>query len=480
MLAVLWSSRALVTDKSGRLVLKPIASIAVLPLENLSGDRDQQYFVDGMHEALIADLSKIGALRVISRTSVARFKATTKPLPTIARELGVDGIIEGSVLRVDNRVRITAQLVRADTDTHLWAESYEGDLSDILSLQRSTAAAIARQVRVVISPQERARLESKRTVDPAAHEAYLKGRFYLAKNNYASNQKARGYFEQAAGLDSSYAPTFACLGSPYLYSDILSPSEAASKARSAATRALELDPDLPEAHIALSGIRLYCDWAWSEAEAECKRAIELDPNSAEAHHRYAHVLRPLGRFDESLGEARIAVSLDPFNLPTVGHLMGEFMARRQYDSLLVWANKTLELDPTYLPARLGVAHALSGKGEFDAAIAQLERIAVSDSGGREVIFGPLVSVYSRAGRKDEMLKALSEYRALAARHGVSNFDFACILARVGEREEALSRLEAALNEREPDVTDLMITEALDSVRSDPRFRDFVRRLGLPP
>ena len=302
-----------------------IQSLAVLPLENLSGDPEQEFFVDGMTEALIADLGKIGALRVISRRSVMRYKGSDKPLPEIARELNVDALVEGSVLRSGNRVRITAQLIGAVPERHLWANHYDRELRDVLALHSEVARAIAEEIKVAVTPEEKARLASTRPVNPEAHEAYLKGQYFLNKHTGEDLQRAIKFAPQAIEIDPGYAPAYALLASSYYeggWWGAIAVSEARAKAMPAAMKALEIDDTLAEAHVALGSILMVIHWDWAGAEREFKRAIELNPNSALAHGEYSWYLIAIGRSGKALREAQRAQELDPLSIEgntIVGH-----------------------------------------------------------------------------------------------------------------------------------------------------------------
>ena len=300
-----------------------IESIAVLPLENLSGDKEQEYFADGMTEALITDLGKIGALRVISRTSVMQYKGTKKPLPQIARELNVDAIVEGTVQRSDNRVRITANLLHAPTDRHLWAETYERDLRDVLALQDEVARAIASEIQIKVTPNEQVRLASARPLNPEAYRLYLQGRYYFSKRTLPAFDKSVQLFQQVLEKEPSSALAYAGLAESYgitpFYGGAL-PKVAFPKAKAAALKALELDGSLAEAHASLAFVLLYWDWDWLAAERELKRAIELNPSYVTAHHWYAEYLGAMGRHDQAIAEIKRAQELDPLSplMLTVG------------------------------------------------------------------------------------------------------------------------------------------------------------------
>jgi len=457
-----------------------IESIAVLPLENLSGDPEQEYFADGMTEALITDLSKIGALKVISRTSAMRYKGSDKPLPDIARELGVDAVVEGSVLRVEDRVRITAQLIEAATDQHLWAESYERDLRDVLALQSEVARTIAKEIQITLTPQEEARLASARPVDPEAYETYLLGRSYWNKHGEEDQKKAVEYFERAIDQDPDYATAYSGLADAYTmlgFWGIIPPAEAIPKARAAVQRALELDDTLAEAHTPLGLIKFHFDWEWSAAEAEFRRALELNPSYALAHDWYAVYLAAVGRLDEALAEMERAKELDPLSVRINSALAFQFRLSRQYDRSIEQAQKTLEMDPGHWLAQEALATAYRAKGLDEQVVHEAyrkqyvlagdsERVEAMDRGYAES--GPQGAVCEAA----EMLVARSKLRYVSSR------DIALSYVFCGKKDEAFYWLERAYGERDPSLP-LLGDPAWDPIRSDPRFQDLLRRMNFP-
>lgn len=326
-----------------------MTSIAVLPLENLSKDPEQDYFADGMTDALITSLGKIASLRVISRSSVMQYKRAPKRPPQVARELQVDAVVEGTVLRSGDRVRITAQLIEASTDRHLWAESYEGDLRDVLALQDKVARVIAQEIRVKLTPQEQVRLSRSRRVDPDAHQAYLRGRYFSDKRTSEGFIKGIEYFQQAIEKDPSYAPPYSGLADAYVllaYRGFRPPNDVLPKAKAAGMKALELDPTVAETHTSLAHAALY-DRDWPYAEKEFRRAIELDPSYVNAHHWYSHYLLALGRVTESLAESNRALDLAPLDVTLAAHLGSHYYWARQYDRGLEATNKGLEIDPNH-------------------------------------------------------------------------------------------------------------------------------------
>jgi len=454
-----------------------IESLAVLPLANLSGDPQQDYFAEGMTEALIADLAKISALRVISRTSVMRYKGSDKSLPQIAKELNVDAVVEGSVQRAGDRVRITAQLIHAPTDTHLWADSYERDLRDVLTLQSEVAQAIADQIRVKMTAQEQARLAGGRPVNPAAHEAYLKGRYYLEKWSPDGAKKAEEYFQEAVAQDPDYGPAYAGLAETYTWGvPGLSPEEGAARAKAAVLKALAVDDTLGEAHASLA-IVLQNDWDLPAAEREFKKAIELNPNYGPAHHWYSHLLLAMGRFDESLTESKRFVELDPLSPAPHLHLGYHYLIARQYDECIRQELKTLEMDPNYIEAHAQLGQAYVGKGMYREAIQELEkaRELSSDAPAYLAYLGHALGV---AGRTNEARQVLSQLRK---RPGVVDSYpgyLAVVYAGLGDKEQALTWLEKGYEKRASWLVTFQAEPAFSSLRSEPRFRALLRGMGL--
>lgn len=454
-----------------------IESLAVLPLANLSGDPQQDYFAEGMTEALIADLAKISSLRVISRTSVMRYKGSDKSLPQIAKELNVDAVVEGSVQRAGDRVRITAQLIHAPTDTHLWADSYERDLRDVLTLQSEVAQAIADQIRVKMTAQEQVRLAGGRQVNPAAHEAYLKGRYYLEKWSPDGAKKAEEYFQEAVAKDPNYGPAYAGLAETYTWGvPGLSPEEGAARAKAAVLKALAVDDTLGEAHASLA-IVLQNDWDLPAAEKEFKKAIELNPNYGAAHHWYSHLLLAMGRFDESLTESKRFVELDPLSPAPHLHLGYHYLIARQYDDCIRQELKTLQMDPNYIEAHAQLGQAYLGKGMYREAIQELEkaRELSSDAPAYLAYLGHALGV---AGRTNEARQVLSQLRK---RPGVADSYpgyLAVVYAGLGDKEQALTWLEKGYQKRASWLVTFQAEPVFSSLRSEPRFQALLRGMGL--
>jgi TolB-like protein/DNA-binding winged helix-turn-helix (wHTH) protein/Tfp pilus assembly protein PilF len=458
-----------------------IHSLAVLPLNNLSGDPEQEYFADGMTDELITDLAQISALRVISRTSVMHYKGTTKTLPQVARELNADVVLEGTVQRSGDQVRIRAQLIYAASDRHLWAESYEGSLRDVLDLQNKVATEITRQIKIQVTPEEKTRLASARPVNLEAHEAYLKGRFYLNQRTEKGFQQSVRYFYEATQKDPNYPLGYAGLADSYIllgeYS-LLPAKEAFAKARAATTKALELDDSLAEAHNALAAVKVDYDWDWSGAEREFRRAIELNPGYATAHQWYAELLSQIGRHEEALAEIKLAEQLDPFSL-IINVVHGDALrSAGRYDMAIEQLQKTLEIDPNFAHAHfhLGMTYLL--KGALADAIAEFQK-AVSLSPNVTDYKGGLGYAYAVAGERAEARKLLEELKARSKQSYVPSFYIAGIYAGLGEKDQAIANLEKAYEQREQGLAVMKREPMFDPLRSDARFQELLRRMNLP-
>lgn len=459
-----------------------IESLAVLPLENLSGDPAQEYFADAMTEELITELAKIGALRVISRTSIMQYKRARKPLPEIARELNVDAVIEGSALRAGDRVRITAQLVHGATDSHLWAESYERDLSDILALQREVARTIAKEVRIKLTPQDQARLASTRQVSPDACEAYLKGVYYFCQGRDrmpATKQvlkKSIGYFEQAIRTDQDYALAHAGRASALRWLGAYSDPALYREAKRSAIKAIDLDDTVAEAHAALGWILFKYEWDWRGAEREYLKAIELNANTM-YHQGYALLLSALGRHEEAVARVRLAELSDPLNL-TVKAVIGlvYFFARR-FDRAVEQLQKTVELDPEIALVRWVLGWVYEQRGDYSKAINEIQE-AMRLSGSSRFGAGFLGYVFAQSGNRSEAQNVLEEMIEISKRKHVCPYYMALIYSALSQKEKALDWLERACDECDDFMTYLKVDPRLDPLRLDGRFLDLLRRIGL--
>jgi TolB-like protein/DNA-binding winged helix-turn-helix (wHTH) protein/Tfp pilus assembly protein PilF len=458
-----------------------IRSIAVLPLENLSGDASQNYFADGMTDELITGLAQISALRVISRTSVMVYKGAHKPLPQIARELNVDAVVEGTVLRSGDQVRITAQLIEAATDRHLWSQSYEGELRDTLALQNRVASAIADQIRISLTPQEQAALKDAKVVNPEAYESYLKGRYFWNKRTADSLKAALAYFKQAIEEDPKYAQAHSGLADTYaLLGDwqygVMTPKEAFPKAKAAAIKALELDSTLGEAHNSLAFVLDGFDWDLDAGGKEFQRAIELSPGYATAHHWYAWHLSLLGRFDEAIVEMRKAESLDPLSLIINADLAELLSLAHSYDESIRQSRKTIEMDPNFALAHNQLAQAYLQKQMYEEAVAELRK-AVTLSGDSSTCIANLARAYIASGKRSEGVKLLGDLKKRSNPSYSNAAEIAMIYASLGDADQAMTWLEKGFNERfNPGV---LLRPGFDPLRSDPRFQNLLHRIGLP-
>lgn len=464
--------------------LKRIRSLAVLPLENLSGAPEQEYFADEMTAALITDLAKISALHVISRTSAMRYKGTRKSLPEIAYELKVDGVVEGSVLRVGKKVRISAQLIHAGSDTCLWTQSYARDLRDVFTLQAKVAQAIAAEIRIKVTPRERARLAQAHRVIPAAHEAYLKGRYYWNKRTPEGLRKSLEFFELAIQKDSGYALAYAGLADTYtgfasFFHDIASPLEVMPKARAAAEKALQLDKSLGEAHATLAFISSIHDYDWKAAERLYRRAFSLAPGYAMAIHWHAMYLAYQGKLSQAQAEIERARETDPLSLPININVAAVFYLRRDYDRAIEQARKTLDLDGTFSTAYIVLSSALKQKAMYTEALAEAQR-AVTFSGNSAASLGCIGGCYAALGRSSEAKKVIEELQELSKRQYVSPSAIGWVYLSLRDKDAALEHLEQAYAERSAYLSLLKVEPSFDFMRSDPRFQDLQGRVGLYP
>jgi serine/threonine-protein kinase len=467
--------------RSGGRAARTIRSLAVLPLADLSGDASRRFFADGMTDALIGDLSRIRALRVISRTSTQRYRDTKAPLRQVAAELGVDAVVEGSVLWSGERIRVSAQLSDAAEDRTLWAESYERDLADVLALQRELATAISQEVRVQLTTDERTRLQAPAAaVDPVAYESYLQGRQSLAQPGAASARKAMELFRRAIARSPNYAQAYAGLSSAYFRLGTVElgrPSaEMKALAEAAANRALALDDGLAEAHAALGSVQL-TRWQWDAAERSLTRAIATDPSHVRAHVVLSQFFTFFERAVEAVEQARTAQALDPFSARTRGHLAYALLNGRRYEEALAEFRQASEMDPNdgWVLWNLGVTYAELGR--FEEAIAALER-AVSLSKGSPAFLGSLGNACARAGRRERALAIRDELTALAQKDYVTPAAFVLLYAGLGDKERAFEWLEKAAADQTNLMQFLRVYPPLDPLRSDPRFAAMVRRVGL--
>ena len=442
----------------------PIRSIAVLPLQNLSGDPAQEYFADGMTESLISNLAQIHALKVISRTSVMRYKNTTKSLPEIARELNVDAVIEGAVQRSGNRVRITAQLIQAPTDTHLWARNYERDQTDVLKLESEVAQAVADEIRIQLTAEERSRLGTSRSIDPQSHEAYLLGRHHFSKGTREGWKQSIQYFETAIRLAPDFAAAYAGLSDSWLNRGIfeLNFKDTDTPARAAAMKAVELDGQLAEAHIALGNVKFNYDWDWNGAEQEFMRALELDPGNLRGHSCYGFLLMAVARHDEAIREGRRAVELDPLS-SEVQSALGRFLYRgHRVEEAVAPLQRAVELEPQDLAARFRLGEVFTQLRKYDEALSLFG----------EKSFGA-ARVYALTGRKQEALEIM---------RGVNEppISIAAVYAALGDKDKAFQILQKAVDNRSAHLVYLKEDPPLETLHSDPRWQALIQRMKFPP
>jgi TolB-like protein/Tfp pilus assembly protein PilF len=455
-------------------------SLAVLPLENLSHDPEQEYFAEGLTEALITTLAKIGELRVVSRTSAMLYKGAHKALREIARELEVDTIVEGTVLRVGNRVRITAQLIDAAKEAHLWAESYERHLRDVLHLQAEVAEAIAKQIKVKLTPQERAHLAQTQPVNPEAYEAYLKGRYHWLRRSKEELPKAVRYFEQAIEIDPTYALAFSGLADSLSALGVyfVAPGQGCGKAKQLATRALEMDPSLAEAHASLGWAISWYDYDFYTAEREFERSIELNPRYATAHLWFAFCLGVMGRWEESYTEFKRADRLDPHNIYMYIALGFICYQTRRPDEAIKNFRRSLELDPGIGQAYCGLAWAYTYKSMHDEAIRSASK-AVELSPGATLFLAFLGEAHGAAGNRHEAQKILDRLMELSKTQYVSPHFVGRIHLVLGNSHEALTWLETAYRERAALMIFLKTDPRFDELRSEVRFQDLMRLMNFP-
>jgi eukaryotic-like serine/threonine-protein kinase len=452
--------------------------LAVLPFENLSKDTQQDYFSDGLTEEMISQLGRWQPRRlgVIARTSAAHYKGSTERIDQIGHELGVDYVLEGSVRRDTNRVRITAELVRVTDQTPLWSETYERDLKEVLEVQSEVASRITQSLALELLPSQRDSLLRAPTQVSAAHEAYLKGLFYMNNITSENYEHARDCFEEAVRLDPNYAPAYAGLARYYWSTDKLPPEVAMPKAESYALKSLQLDESLPEAHTALAGIRFFYDWDWSAAEKEFLRSLELNPSGAETHRLYAFYLASLGSVDQAVREVRTAQQLDPLSVNINTSAGWVFNYTHQYDQAIEQCRIALETDPDYASAHDCLGEAYLAKGELDRAAEECLRAAAS---GDPVHMVGLARVYATMGKRSEAKKILDELTTSSRSNYFPPYLLAMIHIALGENEKALFLLEEAYRQRDPYLVHLRKEVAFDPLRSNPRFQYLIDHLRFP-
>jgi len=457
-------------------------SIAVLPLENRSGDPNQDYFVEGMHEELITELSKIRALKVISRPSTMRYKNSKKSLPEIAKELNVKGIIAGSALKEGQRVRISVQLIEAETERNLWVKRYDNDYRDILTLYGEVALDVAREIRIAVTPAEQTRLASARPVDAEAHELYLKGRYYWNKFSPEWAERSISYYNQAIEKDPAYALAYSALAESYIVLstgfDVLPGKDTMPKAREAALKALELDPTLADAHVLLGLVAACYDWDRQAANKHFEKALDLNPNSISAQifiEIYLSLLE--AKYKESIDHLERAQELDPLNLHVKSRLGFVYYYSRDFDRAIEQFKEIVAFDPNNPFGHLGLMEVFGKKGRYDEALAEGEKLL--KSGMRAVaVVGSLGAWYGFAGKKDKALELLSELKARSNQGYVSSFWIAAIYMGLGEMDKAFERLEKAYGERDGNLIYITAPAPFDAFSPDPRYKQLLKKMGL--
>jgi TolB-like protein/DNA-binding winged helix-turn-helix (wHTH) protein/Tfp pilus assembly protein PilF len=484
-LTILFSISALAVWVGPRLAFRNsnspdrIDSLAVLPFANLSNDPGQEFFVAGITEQLITDLSKIRSLRVISRTSAMQYRPPIKKGPAeIARELGVAAIVEGSVLRSGGKVRISARLIQARGDHYLWGETYERELGDVLDLQRDVAEAIANQIRATAGHPGRSQTVARRPVDPAVNDLVLKGKYHADQFSQASLKQAIGYFEQAISIDSNYAPAHAALGCVYRSGALLdlSPREMMPKLKVEAEKALQLDETLDDAHVCLAYALIYYDWDWPEAEKHLRRALELNPSSADAHLVYSGYLTSLGRTQEALAEIRVAQALDPLSLPVQRMLLFCLVVARQYDQAIAQFHRTVESEPNFARAYLVAALAYAEKGQMEQALAAAKKADQMENSATTKAVA--AHVHAANGDRDRAEKLLEELRAHSKLHYVCAYELAHAYLKLGDRKRAYEWLEKGKRERADCMVNLLVEPWMDPLRQDGQYKELINHIGL--
>jgi serine/threonine-protein kinase len=459
-----------------------IDSIAVLPLVNASADPNTEYLSDGITESLINSLSQLPKLRVIARTTMFRYKGREVDPQKVGRELGVKAVLTGKVLQRGDSLIIQADLVDVADGSQLWGEQYNRKFSDILAVQGEIAKQISQKLRMRLTGKEQQRVTKSYTENTAAYQLYLKGRYFWSKRTEEGLNKATEHIQQAIDIDPNYALAYVGLADCYnllgFYS-VLEPKEEFPRAKAAATKALEIDDTLAEAHASLGYVKLFYDWDLTSAESELKQAIELNPNYATAHHWYGVYLQLVGRFDQALVEMRRALELDPLS-PSINANVGwPLYYARQYDQAIEQFQKAVERDQSSPLPHHWLAMVYGQKGMYEEAITEYQK-ALELSGSRSRIVAELGYIYAVSGRRSEAQKALKELKELSKRRHVSSFYMALISMGLGEKDQAFASFETAYEERSPRLIDLKVDPIFDPLRSDPRFAVLIRKMGLTP
>ena len=466
----------------GRRSASPIHSLAVLPLVNLSGDAEQEYFADGLTEALTTELGKISALRVISRTSAMQYKGTRKKLTEITRELSVDAVVEGTVARSGSHLRITANLVQVSPERHLWAESYESDMGDVLALQGELAQSIATAIQVKITPEEQTLLARTHPVEPEAFQAYLKGQYFFAKFTDQGRRKALDYFQQAIEKDRNLVLAYVGISNVYQILgnlELVLPEVAHPQGKLAIAKALEIDPHSGEAHAALAWRLLYYDWDFAASEKEFKYALELNPNAAATHQGYAKYHAALGQFPESIAEMKRALDLDPLDLNKMSELCRVLFYARRYDDALSQCNAALEIEPNYGEALFltGDVYAAMGK---DLEAHKMYAKAETRWGENPATIAAMGRAFVKSGLRGEAQAWIKSNKKQIESGETPPIYSALLYSDCGRKDEAFTWLEKAYKRRSHYLIFVEVDPAFDSLHGDPRFADLLRRIGLPP
>jgi TolB-like protein/Flp pilus assembly protein TadD len=457
----------------------PEKSIAVLPFDNLSGDPQNAYFSEGVQDEILTRLAKIAELKVISRTSTQRFKSAPDNLPQIAKQLGVANILEGSVQKANDQVRVNVQLINALTDAHLWADTYDRKLTDIFAVETEIAKTVADVLQAKLTGSEQHVIAARPTANSEAHQLYLKGRFFWNKRTGSDLKKSIDYFEQAVAADPNYALAYAGVADAYVWLSAYTagtPRDCYPKAVAAAKKALELDDTLAEARTSLAIATWLYDFDSSQANREFQRAIELNPNYAIAHQQYGNItLSALGRFDDAIAEGKRAVELDPLSLVINTDLGVDYFYARRYDEAIAQLRKTLEMDPVYYFAYLNLGQALEMKGARDSAIAEYQKArSLNDDPS---VLGLLAHIYAVSGNKTEALKILDQLKELSKQRYVAAYSFALLYLGLGDKEEALRWLEQSYQDRAgSDIGYIRVDPLLDPLRGDPRFEALAEKI----
>ena len=458
---------------------RPIRSLVVLPLENFSGDPQQDYFADGMTDELISNLAQLDSVRVISRTSAMHYKHARKILPEIARELNVDAVVEGSVVRSGQRVRVTAELIDAAREQHLWGNTYERDFNDVLILQSEMSRAIASEIQVNLTTKQQSTLSRAARVDPTVQDDYLRGRYHLNIGSGADIRKAVEYFQHAISRDPKDARSYAGLAESYLALDDYyeAPSETMPRAREAAQKAADLDPGLAEAHMALGGVFFLNDWDWAGAEKEMKRAIELNPGSADAHMWYAEFLAPMGRGAQAISEIERAETLDP--LSVVVHSQAGwvfYLARKDKDAVSEWG-KVIDLQPDFAMVHTSIWAAYLQRPEFKKVLTEAPEDSTANQSTLNL--AALAGSYAMAGKRQEAERTLGKLDALSKTRYVCAYEMGTAQAILGNKDRAIACLRRAYHARSSCLADLKTDRRWDGLRTDPRFQELLDSLGFP-